>query len=132
MLVNEILKSLIPSFINQQDSFKSLNVFRWFSGLVDRRVICSQAACSFIVNLLDEVQKAPKFQLDLTLHCILTFLSTEKTSIRLQKEHSIDFGTILDTLKNMMKKSLVRAETRQKMTHINNQNTLTQLWEIYQ
>ena len=108
-LVNEVVKSLVKSFINEQDSLKSLNVFRWFSALVDRRVLCSQAACVFIVNILDEVQKAPKFQQDLTLHCVLTFLSTEKTSIRLQKEQSIDFGTILETLKNMMKKSLERA-----------------------
>jgi hypothetical protein len=56
-IVGEVIKSLIKSFINEQDSLKSLNVFRWFSALVDRRVICSQTACQFIVNLLDELSK---------------------------------------------------------------------------
>jgi hypothetical protein len=111
-VVDEVMKHLITCFINQQDSFKSLSIFRWLSTLVDRRVICSKTACDFILSLLEELSKVPKFQKDLTLHCILTFLTTESTSQRLQKEQSIDFGSILESLKSKMKDSQDRAACR--------------------
>jgi hypothetical protein len=105
-IVQEIVKNLSTCFINEQDAFKSKSIFRFMSYLVDLRVINSQSVCQLILSLLEEVQKSSDSRScskDLTLHCILTFLTTESTSMRLQKESSIDFGSILEIVKNMCK-----------------------------
>ena len=53
-LIDSVLKHLTDCFINEQDSQKSMCIFRWFSALVDRRVICSKTAADFILSILDE------------------------------------------------------------------------------
>lgn len=75
-------------------------MFRFLGSLVDLRVVCAKVACQFILNILDEGQRAGEaFQRDLLLHCVLAFLTTEGASERLQKEASIDFGSVVETMK---------------------------------
>lgn len=131
-IVQEIVKHLSKCFINDQNAFASRNIFRWLSYLVDLRVVSSESVCQLMLNILEEVQKDSKnFPKDLTLHCVLTFLTTESTSARLQKEQSIDFGSILEIVKNLFKGSIERAQTRAKMLGIPNTNSLIQLWDFY-
>lgn len=82
-IVQEVLKHLSTCFINEQDCFKSRQIFRWLSYLVDLRVINSQRVCQFLMSILDEVDKGKRFSKDLAIHCVLTFLTTEGTSARL-------------------------------------------------
>ena len=57
-LVSFVTNTLKTVFVNEQDAFKSRNVFRFLAYLVDLRVICAKSACSFLMNILDECQKA--------------------------------------------------------------------------
>ena len=93
-------------FINEQDDLKSRSIFRWLANLVDVRVIDSKSVCQFLLGFLDEVQRAKEnrhFSKDLAVHCVLTFLTTEGASARLQKESAIDFGSILEIVNNLTK-----------------------------
>ena len=103
-LTNAVVLSLKKVFVNDQDAFRSRNIFRMLSYLVDLRALCAQEASKFLLNILEECQKAGEnFQTDLVLHCIVVFLGCENTSQRLQKESSIDFGTILEITKTLFK-----------------------------
>jgi hypothetical protein len=53
-LVNSVTDSLKQVFVNDQDAFKSRNVFRFLASLVDLRVVCAQSACQFLLNVLEE------------------------------------------------------------------------------
>ena len=98
-LVNGLLDSLKQIFVNDQDAFKSKNVFRFLGSLVDLRVVSANCASQFILKILDEGLKAGEsFQRDLVLQCVLTFLTTECASERLQNESGADFGKIVGVL----------------------------------
>ena len=131
-LIDTIVQSLKKIFVNDQDAFRSRNVFRFLSYLVDLRVICAKEACQFILNILDEYQKAAEnFQGDLVLHCVLVFLTTENTCQRLQKETSIDFGTILETVKGMFKNRAEKELVKREIFGFSKPDSLTQLWKLY-
>ena len=123
-VVTEIDKHLSKCFINDQNALGSRSIFRFISHLVDLRVISSQSICQLILSLLEELNTVKGFSKELAVECVLTFLTTEGTSARLQKEASIDFGSILENVKKLVKISSERAQTRAKMEGVANANTL--------
>ena len=83
---------------------------RLLGNLVQVGLIGSEAFCQFLLQLVEEFQKMQSAQdgasfqshsTDLMLEVILASLPS--TAQKLSREQSIDFGTVLESLKTMLK-----------------------------
>ena len=83
---------------------------RLLGNLVTMGIVNSEAFCQFLLQFIEEYQKLPGAQEntgsqshsnDLILEVLLSSLPA--TSAKLSKEQSIDFGTVIESLKTMFK-----------------------------
>ena len=98
-------------FVLEANVFASKNVMRLLGNLVQMKLINSEAFCKFLLQLVEEFEKMNLMQdgnpgcqshsTDLMLEVILA--SFPSTANILAREQSIDFGTVLESLKTMLK-----------------------------
>jgi len=118
---------------------------RVLGNLMQVGLINSEAFCLFLLQLVEEYQKLQGSQegtgcqshsTDLILEIILSSLPA--TASKLSREQSIDFGTVLESLKTLFKE---REKTRLNFSPLNLSNpdaaqigsdVLAKTWEAFQ
>ena len=95
----------------EANPFASKNIMRLLGNLVQMKLIGSETFCKFLLQLVEEFEKMNLMQdgnpgcqshsTDLMLEVILASLPS--TATILSREQSIDFGTVLESLKTMLK-----------------------------
>jgi len=90
--------------------YASKNVMRLLGNLVSYGLISTEVFCQFLLQIIEDYQMLPganegcgsqSHSNDLILEVILAALFA--TANKLQREQSIDFGTVLESLKTMFK-----------------------------
>jgi hypothetical protein len=108
--VQKVVESLNESLIRDGDCFKSKNAMRLLGNLVQVGLISSESFCQLLLQLVEDYLKLPNASTgagasshssDLILETVLAALP--QTQQKLQKEQSIDFGTVIESLKQMYK-----------------------------
>jgi nuclear cap-binding protein subunit 1 len=109
-LLTHIVDSLQSVLVLEGNVYACKNIMRLLGNLVHYGLIGSETFCQFLLQLLEEYQKMPGAQEstgcpshsnDLILEVILASLPA--TAAKLSREQSIDFGTVLESLKTMLK-----------------------------
>ena len=110
-LIRQIIESLHQVLVLDSNAFATKNVMRLLGNLVQMKLISSEAFCKFLLQLVEEFEKMNLMQdgnpgcqshsTDLMLEVILASLPS--TATILAREQSIDFGTVLESLKTMLK-----------------------------
>ena len=109
-LLVAIVESLNQVFVLDGNVYASKNIMRLLGNLVHYGLINSEVFCQFLLQILDDYQMLPganepcgsqSHSHDLMLEVILAALPA--TANKLQREQSIDFGTVLESLKTMFK-----------------------------
>jgi len=109
-IINRVIDSLNQTLVLNGDLYRSKNIMRLLGNLVTMGIVNSEAFCQFLLQFIEEYQKLPGAQEntgsqshsnDLILEVLLSSLPA--TSAKLSKEQSIDFGTVIESLKTMFK-----------------------------
>jgi len=130
-LVQEILtSSLSESFVNNQDGFKTRNVFRWLAYMVELNTVSATAASQFLLKIVDECL-ASKFQKDLVFHAVLTVLTTENVSAKLQKDSAVEFGPLMQKVQTFFTERAAKEALIQKALDMESPDSLSLLWKLY-
>ena len=109
-IVFKVVETLNETLIRDGDCFKSKNIMRLLGFLVQVGLITTEAFCSLLLQMVEDYMKlagagkgtgAQTHSSDLILETILS--SLPNTFHKLQKEQSIDFGTVIESLKQIFK-----------------------------
>jgi len=142
-IVGRTVESLHLTLVIHGDIYRSKNIMRLLGNLVQIGLVNSEAFCQFLLQFIEEYQKMPGSQeptgcsshsSDLILEVILASLPS--TSAKLSKEQSIDFGTVLESLKLMFKgREKLRSESTlfgfSPMNGDISADILFKTWEVY-
>jgi len=128
-LLEEIInKSFQEQLVEKRDGFKCRNLFRWFGFLIELRVIGALPACQFLIHLIDNDKHAQ----ELVLHSVLTSLSTENVSLRLESEASGSFNVLKAKLQSSYASRNTKAQVRHQAQGFVHADIHTTLWNLYQ
>jgi hypothetical protein len=138
-LFSSIVDSLNQVLVQDGNVYASKNIMRMLGNFMHFGLINSEVFCQFLLQLLEEYQKlngangvtgSQSHSNDLILEVILAALPA--TANKLQREQSIDFGTVLESLKTMLKE---REKIRPKLAPLKDaeqgSDVLSKTWEAF-
>jgi len=110
LITKSVVQLLNEALVQLGDCFMSKNASRVLGNLAQYGLISSEAFCQLLLQLIEDYQKLPgadsltgskTHSADLLLETVLAALP--QTKQKMQKEQSIDFGTIVEYLKQIFK-----------------------------
>ena len=130
----KVVESINTSLTKNGDIFASKNAMRILGSLVQVGLISSEAFCQLLLQIVEDYSKlqgsavgtgCQTHSIDLMLETLLAAMPL--TQQKLQREQSIDFGTVIESLKAMFKE---RERVRLGLSsHPDETDLLVKMWE---